>query len=103
MNKIFYLFFITLFHFYVPSVHGQDQTALSNQFSSANEFYRPNKFEMNDEDEHYLKPAAFIIPGSFLIYSGLKPFIDDIGKSIIVLWLMSKKVTLIFTQMQRII
>lgn len=80
MNKIFYLFFITLFHFYVPSVHGQDQTALSNQFSSANEFYRPNKFEMNDEDEHYLKPAAFIIPGSFLIYSGLKPFIDDIGK-----------------------
>ncbi|MGN6194963.1 MAG: phosphatase PAP2 family protein [Ginsengibacter sp.] len=80
MNKIIYIFFISLFHFYIPSVQAQDQVALSNSFSSTKDLYESNKFETDDEDEHYLKPTAFIIPGSFLIYSGLKPFVDDIGK-----------------------
>jgi len=29
---------------------------------------------------HYLKPAALIVPGTFLVYTGLKPFIGGIGR-----------------------
>lgn len=29
---------------------------------------------------HYLKPAALIIPGTFLIYGGLKPFVNGIQR-----------------------
>ena len=29
---------------------------------------------------HYLKPTALIVPGTFLIYTGLKPFISGIGR-----------------------
>ena len=32
----------------------------------------------NSYNEHYLKPAAFIIPGTFLVYGGLKPFVNGI-------------------------
>ncbi|HYM94021.1 MAG TPA: phosphatase PAP2 family protein [Chitinophagaceae bacterium] len=34
----------------------------------------------NEQNDHYLKPAAFIIPGTFLVYAGLKPFVSGIQK-----------------------
>ena len=33
----------------------------------------------NSSKSNYLKPTALIIPGTFLVYSGLKPFISGIG------------------------
>ena len=32
-----------------------------------------------NSNSNYLKPAALIVPGTFLVYGGLKPFISDIG------------------------
>jgi membrane-associated phospholipid phosphatase len=34
----------------------------------------------NGTNAHYLKPTALVVPGSFLIYAGLKPFIGGIKK-----------------------
>ena len=34
----------------------------------------------NEKKVHYLKPTALIVPGAFLIYTGLKPFINGIKK-----------------------
>lgn len=33
-----------------------------------------------EHNNHYLKPEAFIIPGTFLVYAGLKPFVNGIQK-----------------------
>lgn len=34
----------------------------------------------NEQNVHYLKPAAFIIQETFLVYAGLKPFASGIQK-----------------------
>lgn len=36
--------------------------------------------KLDEQNDHYLKPVALIIPGTFLIYGGLKPFINGIQR-----------------------
>lgn len=80
-KKIIYLLLIPLFHFYCPAIYAQNEIQLVNSFSPAKILYEsPIRNDYNDEEEHYLKPAALIVPGTFLIYSGLKPFVNGIPK-----------------------
>jgi membrane-associated phospholipid phosphatase len=66
VKKTTYLLLIFfLFNFHLSSVYAQDSLHLLNN---------------NARQSHYLKPTALIVPGTFLIYSGLKPFIDAIPK-----------------------
>jgi hypothetical protein len=78
-KKIIYLFLISFFHFYCPGIYAQNEIQFMNSVSAGKISYESLN-RNNEEENHYLKPTAFIIPGSFLIYSGLKPFVDGIPK-----------------------
>lgn len=43
--------------------------------------YKPDTSKNICVSGHYLKPSALIIPGTFLVYSGLKPFVNSIQKA----------------------
>ena len=80
-KKIIYLFLIFLFPVYTPGVYAQNEIKFANSLSPTKALYQSSdKNNYDDEQEHYLKPTALIVPGSFLIYSGLKPFVDGIPK-----------------------
>ncbi len=72
-KKTFHLLSVSLlFNFYFFSVYAQD--SLQPSIESAH--VKENK----NNDNRYLKPTALIVPGTLLIYSGLKPFINAIPK-----------------------
>lgn len=79
-KKILYLILISVFQIYSANIYGQDDIQISNSFSTTKVLKEPQNARENDDEVHYLKPTALIVPGTFLIYSGLKPFVDDIGK-----------------------
>jgi PAP2 superfamily len=70
-KKLFGL--LLIFNVCVHEIFGQStvDTKQGNIDSSSN---------YKKQDSHYLKPSAFIIPGTFLVYPGLKPFISGIQK-----------------------
>lgn len=73
IKKRFYLLLIPfLFNFYSTTLYAQDSLQLLNDSArrTVQQIY----------DSHYLKPTALIVPGTLLIYSGLKPFINAIPK-----------------------
>ncbi|MEO9021911.1 MAG: phosphatase PAP2 family protein [Ginsengibacter sp.] len=74
LHKTFYALSLSLFILSSPCrVKAQDTTSIPPAI------YTSNPVNINDHNYHYLKPTAFIIPGSFLVYGGLKPLIKGIS------------------------
>ncbi len=65
IKRFWKVLFSSLFLLYASSIYGQDTLKVSKNDSPK---------------DQYLKPAALIIPGAFLIYGGLKPVINGIPK-----------------------
>ena len=72
-KRIYLLLIPVLFTFYSPNLFGQPT---SNGLAPLQDTIVRQEVKSG----HYLKPAALIIPGAFLIYGGLKPFINGIPK-----------------------
>ena len=64
---------LLIFNFNSQILSAQTLSA-TNQSNSDTAAYR------KEAKGHYLKPTALIVPGAFLIYTGLKPFIGGIKK-----------------------
>jgi membrane-associated phospholipid phosphatase len=72
IKKIFCFLPVPLiFIFYSNNIIGQDTLKISN-------YIVDSTIKRENFNNHYLKPAALIIPGTFLVYGGLKPFINGI-------------------------
>ena len=72
-KKVYLLLISILFNFCSKIVFAQDITRVSNPVVDSTG-------QQKSYNEHYLKPSALIIPGTFLLYGGLKPFISAIPK-----------------------
>jgi membrane-associated phospholipid phosphatase len=71
INKCLRLFFLIVFiNCFCFSLFGQDIPSLKHLPDSS--------IKKDLQNEHYLKPGALIIPGTFLVYAGLKPFVSGI-------------------------
>lgn len=74
IKKIFCFLLVPLiFISYSNNVIGQDTLKISN-------YIVDSTIKRGNFNNHYLKPAALIIPGTFLLYGGLKPFISGISE-----------------------
>ncbi|HET7116727.1 MAG TPA: phosphatase PAP2 family protein [Hanamia sp.] len=73
IRKKFFLSLLTVsFIFYSCALYGQD----TNKVNSISD----SSFNAENYQHHYLKPTALIAPAAFLLYGGLKPFINGIPK-----------------------
>ena len=66
-------FILVTFIFYGEVLSAQNMTA-------QDEPSRDSSIREKEIKPHYLKPTALIVPGTFLVYAGLKPFIPGVKK-----------------------
>jgi membrane-associated phospholipid phosphatase len=71
INKCLCLFFLNVFiNCFCFSLCGQSVSSLKH--------FQDSSAKKDLQNEHYLKPGALIIPATFLVYAGLKPFVSGI-------------------------
>ena len=74
IRKKICLFLLPFFFIFCScALYGQNENNHSDSISNSNANF-PN------DQHHYLKPAALIIPATLLLYGGLKPFINAIPR-----------------------
>src|ERR1019366_1458316 len=72
-KSLFLFFLIVICNFCCHTIFGQNITETDPQLTDTIS-------NQKKHNSHYLKSAALIIPGTFLVYSGLKPFVSGIQK-----------------------
>ncbi|MEO8719654.1 MAG: phosphatase PAP2 family protein [Ginsengibacter sp.] len=80
VNRFYTIFLFLLFAFYSHYLTAQDTGSNSVKISSNSFEDSATQMAQQVKNDHYLKPTALLIPGTFLIYGGLKPAIHDISK-----------------------